>query len=319
MLRRSLLITFIISLCVFCLILIGCGTSAKETATAKTNPNATHNLGTEDNPIKMAMVPSLDTKKLVKSGEKLAELLEKETGLKYEISVPPSYTAVITAMGAGKVDVGWLSPLPYVIAHDQYGVDVILTTIRDNSPEYWSYIIAHKDAGITDIESLNGKKFAYGDPMSTSGCLYAKHLLRSKGYDPEKFFSQVIYAGAHDRVVMAVYNRQVDAGAIYGGVTSDAREKVIEMLPDVMDKTFVVAKSAEIPNDTVSVRKGLPEDIVAKVRDGLLKIAESDEGRIAVLELYGIDGFIEAKDSDYDSVREVAKAENIGLEQLDKK
>ncbi len=78
-------------------------------------------------------------------------------------------------------------------------------------------------------------------------------------------------------------------------------------------------KSSEIPNDTVSIRKGLPKEIVEKIKNGLLAIAKSDEGRLAILDLYGIDGFVPAKDSDYDSVQKVAEAENIKLEQLDKK
>ncbi len=289
--------------------LIGCG---KGSGPAKTSAA----LGTPENPIKMAMVPSLDTQKLMASGKKLAELLKKETGLTYSVSVPTSYTTVVSAMGAGTVDVGWLSPIPYVIAHDQYGVNVVLRTVRNKSDRYWAFIIARSDSGINKLADLKGKKFAYGDPVSTSGAIYPKHLLRTSGYDPEKFFSNVIYAGAHDKVVMAVYNKQVDGGAIYGGVVSDAREKVVEMLPDVMKKTKVIAKSIEIPNDTVSVRKGLPADLVKKITDGLMNVAKSDEGRIAVMSLYGIDGFVKAKDSDYDSVRKVAEAENIKLEQM---
>ena len=289
----------------------GCGKQTSKSSSAAP--------GTAENPIRMAMVPSLDTQKLVASGEKLKQLMEKETGLKYEVSVPTSYTAVITAMGAGTIDVGWLSPIPYVIAHDRYGVKVVLRTVRDNSDKYWSFIIARTDTGINELADLKGKKFAYGDPVSTSGAIYPKHLIRTSGYDPEEFFSNVIYAGAHDRVVMAVYNKQVDAGAIYGGVGTDAREKVVNALPDVMKKTKVIAKSQEIPNDTVSIRKDLPPAIAKKVTDGLVKVATSDEGRIAIMSLYGIDGFVKAKDSDYDSVRKVAKEEHLKLEQIDKK
>ena len=108
------------------IIIMGCGNHpARQSATTGAS-----DLGTTSNPIKMAMVPSLDTAKLVVSGDELAALLEKETGLKFKISVPTSYTAVITAMGAGTVDVGWLSPIPYVIAHDRYGVQVALKTVR---------------------------------------------------------------------------------------------------------------------------------------------------------------------------------------------
>jgi phosphonate transport system substrate-binding protein len=290
----------------------GCGKHSR------TLPRQKPSLGTAANPIKMAMVPSLDTQKLIASGEKLAVLLEKETGLKFKVSVPPSYTTVVTAMGAGQVDVGWLSPIPYVIAHDRYGVEPILMTVRDQSTQYWSFIIARTDTGISKLSDLKGKKFAFGDPVSTSGSIYPKHLLRTNGYDPEKFFSQVIYAGAHDKVVMSVYNKQVDAGAIYGGVASDAREKVVGVIPDIMQKTKVIAKSAAIPNDTVSVRAGLPKDIVEKIKNGLINVAKSDEGRLSVMDLYGIEGFVPADDSDYDSVRKVAEAENIKLEQMDK-
>ena len=275
-------------------------------------------LGTAKNPIKMAMVPSLDTNKLILSGNKLAELMEKETGLKYDVSVPASYTAVITAMGSGNVDVGWLPPVPYVIAHDKYGVEVALVTVRNKSTKYWSSIIARNDKGINRLEDLRGKRFAYGDAVSTTGAIYPKHLIRSSGYDPESFFSNAIYAGAHDRVIMAVYNKQVDGGAIYGGVGTDAREKVVNSLPDVMEKTHVIAKSIEIPNDTVSVRKGMSPELVKKITDGLIKVAASDEGRITIMSLYGIDGFEHTKDSDYNSVREVARAENVQVEQLEK-
>ncbi len=311
--RRILILTLFL----FVILLI-CGCAKKDINDNIAQPSTNAQLGTVDNPIKMAMVPSLDTQKLVKSGKVLSELLEKETGLKFEVSVPNDYKAVVMALGAGKIDIGWLSSLPYVLANDQYGVEAILTTIRDNSTKYWSFIIARTDSQINKLEDLKGKKFAFGDPISTSGCLYAKDLLRKSGFDPDTFFSQVVYAGGHDKVVMAVYNGQVDAGAIYGGVVSDAREKVLKALPDVMKKTKVIAKSVEIPNDTVSVRKDLPDDIKQKITDALLKIAASDDGKSAILDLYGIDGFVKAKDSDYDSVRRVAQNEKIELSQFNK-
>lgn len=300
---------FLVALAVV-ILLSGCGKSGD-------NSSREAPLGSPENPIKMALVPSLDTKKLITTGEKLAELLEKETGLSYKISVPTSYAAVISAMGAGTVDIGWLSPLPYVIAHDKYGVEVALTTVRNKSTKYWSAVIVRSDSGIDNLKELKGKKFAYGDPVSTSGAIYPKHLIRANGFEPEDFFSDVIYAGAHDKVVLAVYNKQVDGGAIYAGEGSDAREKVVEMLPDVLKKTRVIARSVDIPNDTVSIRKDLPEEIVQKTIEGLKKVSESDEGKIAVMSMYGIDGFIDAKDSDYDSVRKVAEAENITLEKVE--
>lgn len=308
--RLRLLAVFAVLLTVT--MIAGCGKQQRGSANSP-------GIGTASNPIRMAMVPSLDTQKLVVSGEKLAALMEKETGLKYEVSVPTSYTAVITAMGAGTVDVGWLSPIPYVMAHDRYGVRVALKTVRKGSTDYYSFIIVRKDDGIKKLADLKGKTFAYGDPVSTSGAIYPKHLIRTSGYDPDTFFSNVIYAGAHDRVVMAVYNKQVDGGAIYGQFGDDARNRVQTVLPDVLQKTTVIAHSIPIPNDTVSLRKSLPPAIAKKIVDGLIAVSKTAEGRKMLYEVGSIDGFKPAKDADYDSVRAVAKAEKIQLEQIDRK
>ncbi len=313
---------FVLSIALVTLAFIaGCGGQDVEVNDDSSDTSGTEeaeNIGTEDNPVVMALVPSADTAKLVQDGEKLAELLEKETGLVFEVQVPASYTAVVQAMGAGNVDVGWLSSLPYVLAHEQYGVEVILRTVRENTDKYWSVIIAKNDSGIESIADLEGKNFAYGDPVSTSGAIYPKHLIRSEGHDPDEFFGEVTFAGSHDRVVMLVYNGSVDAGAIFGGVHNDARQKVLETIPSIMDETKIIAKSVSIPNDTVSVRKGLPEEITEKIAEGLKNIAKSDQGRLTLSQMYGIEGFVDAEDSDYDSVRKVAKSEDIKLEAIDK-
>jgi phosphonate transport system substrate-binding protein len=270
-------------------------------------------IGTPDNPIRMAVVPSVEQQKLAVTGKQLAEMLHKETGYTVKVSVPTSYAAVVEAMGAGQVDVGWLAPFSYVLAHQESGVNVILKTVRGGSASYNGLIITRTDSSVKSIEDLRGKRFAYVDPLSTSGCVYPKVLLLKKGYDPEKFFGRTIFAGNHDSVVVAVYNGQVDAGAIYGGPVSDARERMLRTIPDLMKKTRIIAQTDPIPNDTVSVRKDLPPEVVRKLKEGLIAIANSEEGRRTVLSLYGIDSFTDAKDSDYDSVREAVRLLKINI------
>ena len=59
------------------------------------------------NPVQMMFVPSGDAQAIVKGGQEVVELLKKETGLHFKTSIATSYAAVIEAMGAGKVDIGW--------------------------------------------------------------------------------------------------------------------------------------------------------------------------------------------------------------------
>jgi phosphonate transport system substrate-binding protein len=259
-------------------------------------------------------VPSVNSEQLATSADELAKLIEKETGLKVKGSVGSSYSAVVEAMGTGHVDIGWLNPFSYVLAHSKYGVEPLLITTRHDSRSYDGVIITRTDSGIRTLKDLKGKKFAFVDPLSTSGTIYPQLTMMAAGIDPKKDLGQTIFAGGHDKVVLAVYQKQVDAGAIYGGGGSDARQRVEATVPDIMTKTKVIAHTDQIPNDNVSVRRELPADVKSKLKAALLKIAASDDGK-RILENYDIDGLQTVKDSDYESLRKATEALDINLEQ----
>ena len=65
----------------------------------------------------------------------------------------------------------------------------------------------------------------------------------------------------------------------------------------------------------MSVRKGLAPDMVTKLREGLLKVAQSEDGKKALKDLYQIDGLAPSTDADYNPVREAARVLNLNLEQ----
>src|SRR5439155_10950336 len=133
--------------------------------------------GSTGNPINMAFVPSADSQKVLATGQPLADLLTAATNLTFKVSVPTSYITVVEAMGSGQVDVGWLAPFAYVLAHDKNGTQVILASLRQGSKSYRSQIIVRADSGINSIEQLRGKKFAFVDPASASGFLFPNAML----------------------------------------------------------------------------------------------------------------------------------------------
>ena len=295
-------------------LLSACGPVPASTA------NSPSNIGTSERPIRMAFVPSLDAQAVLGTAQPLADALNRETGLVFDVSVPTSYTAVIEAMGAGQVDVAWLATFAYVLAHDKYGTDVILTTIRQGSKTYRSQIITRADSGIRSIADLRGKKFAFVDSASASGFLYPVALLAKNNMDYKTAFAETVNAGGHDKVVIAVYNRQVDAGATFGnsietGAATDARTLVASTIPDVMEQVVSIAVTDLIPNDTVSVRRGLDPALSQRIKSGLLKLSESPDGQRLLRELYNINGLAEAADVDYNSVREAARVLNLDLEE----
>ena len=272
-------------------------------------PVSAEMLGTSRNPIRMMFVPSGDAQVIVKGGQEVAELLQKETGLHFKTSVATSYAAVIEAMGAGKVDIGWLATFSYVLAKDKYDVELLLVVQRFGSPFYRGQIMVRADSGINSLKNLQGKRFAFVDPASTSGHLYPKTLLLSKGLDPKTFFSKTIFVGSHNAVVLSIYKGEVDGGAAYDG----SRAAVAKSYPDVFEKIKVLAYTKEIPNDTVSVRKELPEGLKVKLRNGLKKISDSPKGSKVLKRLYGISGLMDL-DGLFDPVREAGRLLDLNLE-----
>ena len=268
-------------------------------------------LGSAENPIKMGIVPFLETQQMVTNMKPFLEMLEKETGYKYTFEAPTSYAVLIESMGANRVDVGWYGPLAYVLAKQKYGAEVIAVSINSQgATRYRSEILVAANSPIQSVADLKGKRFAWVDPGSASGYLYPRALFADTGNDPDKFFGEQIFAGGHDKAVIAVYNGQVDGAATYEG----ARLTLEKTLPDVATKTRVIAQSGWIPNDNVAVRKGLPPEVVTKLRDGLLKIAGTEEGKAALKKAIGTNGLEPTTDSAYDPVRQAAKVLKLDLE-----
>ena len=273
----------------------------------------------------MAFVPSGEAATVLNSGNRIASLLGTATGYQFESFVATSYAGVIEAMGAGRADIGWLSTFAYVIAHQKYGVEVRLVTVRFGEPYYDAEIITQASSGINSLADLKGKRFAFVDPASTSGYLFPLAGLKKAGYDPSKFFGQTVFAGSHNNVVLAVYQGRVDAGAVF----DDARGTVQKDYPDVMQKLKVIWKSDPIPNDTVSFRKTLPADVKDRVANALLRFSQTPAGLDALKSLYEIEALADYQllvskyhvktanlDAFYNPVRDVATYAGVNLEDL---
>jgi phosphonate transport system substrate-binding protein len=268
-------------------------------------------LGTAGNPIKMSIVPFLETQRLVKGMQSLSDALEKETGLKYSGEVPTSYAAVIEAMCAGKVDIGWVSPLAYILGNRKCGTDMQLISVNtSNATTYRGMIIANAESPAKTLEELRGKKFAWVDPGSTSGYLFPRALFEEKGLQTDSFFSEQVFAGGHDKVVVAVVSKQVEAGAIF----KDQRERMLQTIPNVMTATKVLAETPDIPNDGVAYRRGLPADIVDRTNKALLAISSRPDGKELFREAIGTLGVAPTNDATYEVVRRAALALKLDLE-----
>lgn len=164
-------------------------------------------LGSEEHPIKVLFVPSVEVDAIISGGEVLAQALEDATGLKYEVSVPTSYAATIEEMCASPGDtIGFIPAQGYVLANERCGVTVGAAAVRFGLPWYAAQIVVRTDSGIETLEDLNGKTWAIPDFGSTSGYLYPSAMFAEMGIEP----GEIVEAGGHSNAMLAVYNGEVD-------------------------------------------------------------------------------------------------------------
>jgi phosphonate transport system substrate-binding protein len=269
-------------------------------------------LGTEDNPIIMSFVPSGDTQEIIASGDQLAQMITDKTGLVVDANVGTDFAAVREAMGAGQAHIGWLNTFNYVLANEKYGVDVGLVTERFGATTYTGQFNVRADSGITTLQDLKGKVMCWVDPNSTSGYIIPRIELAANGIDPDNDFSKTVESGSHNNSITAVYNGDCDVGVSY----ADARSSIEEDFPDVKEVVVVLATTSDIPNDSVSFAKDFDPELRQQIVDALLEIAGTEEGQVALENLYSIAGLVPADDSFYDVFRADLSKAGVDIESL---
>lgn len=266
-------------------------------------------LGSEANPIKFYFVPSVDMQLLEDTSKILKAHLEKTTPYKFKISIPPSFIAVVEAFGTGRADVASINTYGYVMAHERYGVEARLVTVRYGESTYKAQFLARVDSSIKKVEDLKNKKMAFVDPSSVSGFLLPIRELSERGIK----IKDHVFAMRHDSVVTMIYQRQVDAGATFhspavSGQIQDARRLVLKQFPDVESKIKIIGLTKAIPNDPIVFRKEMPEEMKTKIIEALIGFSKTPEGADALKKISSVTGLNPISDKDYDETRAAVKA-----------
>lgn len=254
----------------------------------------------------MGFVPSQDSDTIADTVEPLAKRLSEELGIEVKGEVMTNYNALVEAMGANQVHIGFIPAFGYVLANEQYDVEVILKSIRYGSGTYKAQYLVRSDSDINSLADLENKVWAYADKGSTSGYLFpAYQLMQEFDYasGPElesDFFSATTSAGGHDSAAIAVYEGDADVATTF----DDVRTELEEEYPDVMDKLKVLDYTEEIPNDTISVTKELDDELVQEIKETFLSFNEDKEMIEIMNDVYNWDAIDEATDEEYEIVKE---------------
>ena len=313
-------------------------------------------LGTEDSPIQVLFVPSVNVDFMIESGDAIEEFLNEATGLVYEVSVPTSYTATVEEMCASPTDtVGFIPAMLYALGNQLCGIEPGLASSRYGWNVYWGQYIVARDSDIQTLEDLEGKTWGYGDSASTSGYLVPAAQLADLGIT----IGEQVETGGHPETARAVYNGEVDFGTNFfsppllpegtwalgdppdipdelleecavneddnlfcGGYrVLDARQTIRAEAPDVIQKVRILDITPEVPNDTMSWSPEFPDELKEGIVKAIVDYLASDaclvdEELICSEDFYGWNAATPIFDENFDGIRLLMELQGITLENI---
>src|SRR5437667_6016699 len=253
--------------------------------------------------LNFGFTPVLSEPEMRAEFEPLMTYLSDTLGQRVTLYIAKDYGDVRTQMEKGSVDIGSFSPFAYVDAARGGKIRIIAQSIIDGSATYRGIIVARKDSGIKSIADLKGKRFAFVDHKSASGYVYPRAMLIEKGINPESYLRETIFAGSHDKVIAAVLEGRVDAGATYDGALGVAQRSGVST-----ESLVTLAGSDPIPHDAIAVRVGMDDALAKRIQLALIDLDKSEAGRRVIANSKKkLTGHVIAEDKLFDVVRRTAQ------------
>lgn len=247
-----------------------------------------------DHPIE----PALDKLKVL-----LAEQLSNEVSL----NVFTNYEELVTALEYGKIQLAFLGPTSYVLAHERSGAQAIASMMVEGQADFYSYMITYKDAPWESLEEFiqddsQQLSVAFNEPFSFAGALVPlKELSKwGVGLDLQVHpFENILLTDSYEALGKAVKNKEVDAGFIdsiyyelfqHQGLLDEQMVKIIWQSEPLFHHSWAV--SYQVGDKTLK----LLQQFFTQLQDE------------EILRYFGASGFRAVSDEDYNEVREVIES-----------
>ncbi|MBI2506107.1 MAG: phosphate/phosphite/phosphonate ABC transporter substrate-binding protein [Candidatus Latescibacteria bacterium] len=214
-----------------------------------------------------------------------------------------TYQEINDMLSSGDLDAAFVCSGAYVRLKQHIDAPLIAVPVIDGKPSYRSYILVRRDSRIETFGDLQGRRFAFTDPLSNTGKLYPIYRLELMGWTPERFFGHLIYTYSHDHSIQAVAQGTVD-GAAVDGLIYDFLSRTD---PDRVAGLKVIERSALFGAPPIVASPDLQPELRASLQSHLLRMSVDSAGA-AILRRLRIDRFVAGDERDYDGIRKMFSA-----------
>lgn len=216
------------------------------------------------------VVPQFEQRKLYATWKPVVDELSKRTGLTFNLVTTLKIQDFEKAFMRGEFDFTYVNPYHVIQVHDSQGY---IPLVADSAP-LRGIIVVRRDGPIQKAEELNGKTVAFPSPNALGASL----LVRS---DLEQIHHAAItplYVTTHSSVYLHVAKELVAAG---GGVEKTFQEQSEE----IKSQLRVIYTTRSCPSHPVTAHPRVPKAIREKVRQALLALNETSEGKEMLLRI----------------------------------
>ncbi|RJQ55910.1 MAG: phosphate/phosphite/phosphonate ABC transporter substrate-binding protein [Nitrospiraceae bacterium] len=260
--------------------------------------------------ITIGLIPEQNVFKQFKRYEPLGKYIEKKTGVKIRFSVLSRYGNIIEKFNQDKMDAAFWGSFTGALAVKKLGVEPVARPVNlDGISTYSGYIFVRKDSGITGVEDMKDRVFAFVDKATSAGYIFPVAYLKERGVsDIDGYFREHFFTGSHDAAIYAVLDRKARIGCAKNTIFDSLSGKDARLAAELT----ILAKSPDFPSNSLGVRKDLPPSIKEKLRRTLVNMDQDPEGR-EVLKNFGAIRFIETAAADYSPVFRLSEKAGIDL------
>ncbi|MFN3884093.1 MAG: PhnD/SsuA/transferrin family substrate-binding protein [Rhodocyclaceae bacterium] len=257
-------------------------------------------LGAEDIPLRIGLTPVFLDDQVGFLGRWRA-WLEKKLLRPVVFIQRGSYREIVELLLARQIDFAWLCGYPYI--RHRHRLQLVAVPLWRGRPLYQSYLIVPvEDEKSQSLMDLRGRVFAYSDPDSNSGFLYANYLLAKMGENPATFFSRSFYTWAHRKVIEAVGIGLAHGGAVDGYVW----ETLAEFHPSLARATRIIQRSGDLGFPPFVAREDIGRIELEDFRSLLTGMATDPEGT-ELLHAMRLDGFTAGSFALYEEIARMAR------------
>lgn len=231
-----------------------------------------------------------------KAYEPFFAYLAKQLGRDFDLVATTDWAGISVALANKQVDLAWMGPWGYVLAHDDSGVRAIATAKYDGKPIYHAIVVCKPGLVKSWPDGAKGKRVSFADVGSTSGWLIPTAWFKKKGIDPKQYFNYSDGA-THAANEISVASGQADCA------TDFDRNRNTMMEAGKLDKaaTEIVWTSDPLPNDAIAVPKDFDPALADRIQKILTAITP-DQARTMLPAHY--DGFVAATHGTYGTIEE---------------